>query len=146
MVQELGREPTVDEIAERLDLAPARVHELRKIALSPISLQTPVGEDGDASLEDFLVDESMDSPIEVVFSADLKEQTAKVLKSLSQREEQIVRMRFGLDDEEERTLEEVGNAFDVTRERIRQIESKALRRLRHPTRAQKLKPLLDGSP
>ena len=144
LVQSLGREPTAEELGERLDLPASRVREIRKASQHPISLQSPMGKEEDAFLEDFVEDKDADSPAELLLTTDLREQTAEMLTTLTPREEQIVRMRFGVGDDSEHTLEEVGHAFNVTRERIRQIESKALRKLRHPNRAAKLRPLLDG--
>ncbi|HEX5761059.1 MAG TPA: RNA polymerase sigma factor RpoD [Thermoanaerobaculia bacterium] len=145
LVQELGREPTAEEIGERMDLPASKVRKIMKIAQEPISLETPIGEEEDSHLGDFIEDKNVTSPIESVISANLKDQTRKVLKTLTPREELVLKMRFGVGDGSEHTLEEVGRSFNVTRERIRQIESKALRKLRHPTRAQKLKPFLDTS-
>ena len=144
LVQELGREPTVDEIAEQMDLTPTKVRQIMKVSQQPVSLEAPVGDDGDTSLGEFIEDKNAVSPIESVVSTDLKNKTSEILGTLSEREEQILRMRFGVGQEGEATLEEVGRSFDVTRERIRQIESKALRKLRHASRAKKLKPLLDA--
>jgi RNA polymerase primary sigma factor len=143
LVQELGREPTAEEIGERMDLPANKVRKIMKIAQEPISLETPIGEEEDSHLGDFIEDKSAASPIESVIFAGLKEQTDGVLKTLTQREEEVLRMRFGVGDGAEHTLEEVGRYFNVTRERIRQIESKALRKLRHPTRATRLRPFLD---
>lgn len=143
LVQELGREPSVDEIGGRLDLPASRVREILRVAQQPVSLQSPIGKENDACLEDFVEDRDAMSPVESVFEIDLKEQTAEVLKTLTPREEQILRMRFGVGQDSEHTLEEVGNAFNVTRERIRQIEAKALRKLRHPSRSARLRSLLD---
>ncbi|MCZ7652366.1 MAG: RNA polymerase sigma factor RpoD [Thermoanaerobaculia bacterium] len=143
LVQELGREPTAEEIGERMDLPASKVRRIMKIAQEPISLETPIGEEEDSHLGDFIEDKSAVSPLEQVISTNLREQTGRVLKTLTPREELVLRMRFGVGDGSEHTLEEVGRSFNVTRERIRQIESKALRKLRHPTRAVKLKPFLD---
>ena len=143
LVQELGHSPTLEQIAQRMDLPVARVRRAQKIAQHPISLETPVGEDAGSRLIDFLPDTTGMSPTEAMIRLNLKEQTAEVLRTLSPREEKIVRMRFGLEDGSERTLEEVGQAFQVTRERIRQIEAKALRKLRHPMRSHKLKSFVD---
>ncbi len=145
MQQELGREPTTDELAARMDLTPAKVRRVLRIAQEPISLQTPVGEEEESNLGDFLVDSRMVSPSEAVINLNLREQTAEVLKTLSPREEKIVKMRFGLQDGSEHTLEEVGQHFAVTRERIRQIEAKALRKLRHPSRSHRLRNFLENS-
>ncbi|HEV2846684.1 MAG TPA: RNA polymerase sigma factor RpoD [Thermoanaerobaculia bacterium] len=143
LVQELGREPTAEEIGERMDLPASKVRKIMKIAQEPISLETPIGEEEDSHLGDFIEDKNAISPIDSVIFANLKDQTRKVLKTLTPREELVLKMRFGVGDGSEHTLEEVGRSFNVTRERIRQIESKALRKLRHPSRATKLKPFLD---
>ncbi len=140
MVQELGREPTVAEIAEQMDMEVSHVREIMKIALEPISLETPIGEEADSSLGDFIEDASAVSPLDALLTKGLGEQTAAVLQTLSPREELVLRMRFGVGDGAESTLEDVGRSFNVTRERIRQIESKALRKLRHPSRARQLEP------
>jgi RNA polymerase primary sigma factor len=145
LVQELGREPTAEEIGERMDLPASKVRKIMKIAQEPISLETPIGEEEDSHLGDFIEDKNAISPIDAVVFANLKDQTRKVLKTLTPREELVLKMRFGVGDGSEHTLEEVGRSFNVTRERIRQIESKALRKLRHPSRATKLKPFLDNS-
>jgi RNA polymerase primary sigma factor len=144
MQQELGREPTTEELAVRMDLPPSKVRRVLRIAQEPISLQTPVGEEEESNLGDFLVDSRMVSPSEAVINLNLREQTAEVLKTLSPREEKIVKMRFGLQDGSEHTLEEVGQNFAVTRERIRQIEAKALRKLRHPSRSHRLRNFLEN--
>ncbi len=147
MLQELGREASIEELAARMDLTPNKVRRVLRIAQEPISLQTPVGEEEESNLGDFLVDSRLVSPSEAVINLNLREQTAEVLKTLSPREEKIVKMRFGLQDGSEHTLEEVGQNFAVTRERIRQIEAKALRKLRHPSRSHRLRNFLDnGSP
>ncbi len=147
MQQELGREPTTEELAARMELTPSKVRKVLRIAQEPISLQTPVGEEEESNLGDFLVDSRMVSPSEAVINLNLREQTAEVLKTLSPREEKIVKMRFGLQDGSEHTLEEVGQNFAVTRERIRQIEAKALRKLRHPSRSHRLRNFLEnGAP
>jgi RNA polymerase primary sigma factor len=143
LVQELGREPTAEEIAKRMDMPASKVRKIMKIAQEPISLETPIGEEEDSHLGDFIEDRQVISPIDAVIVANLKEQTRKTLKTLTPREEQVLRMRFGVGDGSEHTLEEVGKSFNVTRERIRQIESKALRKLRHPSRAKKLRPFVD---
>ena len=145
LVQELGREPTAKEIGLRMDLSADKVRKIMKIAQEPISLETPIGEEEDSHLGDFIEDKNAVSPVESVISTNLKEQTGVVLNSLSPREELVLRMRFGVGEGSEHTLEEVGRSFNVTRERIRQIESKALRKLRHPSRAGKLKPFLDSA-
>jgi RNA polymerase primary sigma factor len=147
MQQELGREPTTEELAVRMELPPSKVRRVLRISQEPISLQTPVGEEEESNLGDFLVDSRMVSPSEAVINLNLREQTAEVLKTLSPREEKIVKMRFGLQDGSEHTLEEVGQNFAVTRERIRQIEAKALRKLRHPSRSHRLRNFLEsGAP
>jgi len=143
LVQTLGHEPTSAEIAQQMDIPEAKVRKVRKIMRVPISLETPIGEEGDSHLGDLIEDRSEASPAELVMNVDLKERTAHVLRSLSAREEKIIRMRFGMEDGAERTLEEVGRSFAVTRERIRQIEAKALRKLRHPSRARDLKALFN---
>jgi RNA polymerase primary sigma factor len=140
---ERGHEPTPEEIAEKMDLSVARVRQILKIAQHPISLETPVGEEGDTHLGDFLEDRHAVSPMEALLGSDLRSQTRRVLKSLTPREEQILKMRFGVGDGTEHTLEEVGRSFQVTRERIRQIESKALKKLRHPSRAEILRGFLE---
>jgi RNA polymerase primary sigma factor len=145
LVQELGREPQAEEIAERMDMPVAKVRKIMKIAQEPISLETPIGEEEDSHLGDFIEDRAVISPIDHVIVANLKEQTGKVLRTLTPREEQVLKMRFGVGDGAEHTLEEVGRSFNVTRERIRQIESKALRKLRHPSRSKKLRPFLDAT-
>ncbi len=143
LVQELGREPTAEEIGERMDLPASKVRKIMKIAQEPISLETPIGEEEDSHLGDFIEDKNAVSPIDSVVFTNLREQTRGVLKTLTPREELVLKMRFGVGEGSEHTLEEVGRSFNVTRERIRQIESKALRKLRHPSRASKLKPFLD---
>ena len=140
MVQELGREPTVAEIAEQMDMEVSHVREIMKIALEPISLETPIGEEADSSLGDFIEDASVVSPLDTLLTKNLAEQTAAVLQTLSPREELVLRMRFGVGEGAESTLEDVGRSFNVTRERIRQIESKALRKLRQPSRSALLRP------
>ena len=144
LVQELGREPTSEEIAKRMSVPVDRVRKIKQLAQQPISLETPIGEEEDSHLGDFIEDKAVVSPAEAVISLNLKEQTASMLKTLTPREERIIKMRFGLDGGNERTLEEVGQSFAVTRERIRQIEAKALRKLRHPSRSRKLKAFVDG--
>ncbi len=144
LVQELGREPTSEEIAKRMDIPVAKVRKILKIAQEPISLETPIGEEEDSHLGDFIEDKAVVSPSDAVINLNLKEQTASVLKTLTPREEKVIKMRFGLDDGSEHTLEEVGQSFAVTRERIRQIEAKALRKLRHPSRSRKLRAFLEG--
>ncbi len=144
LVQELGREPTSEEIAKRMDIPVAKVRKVLKIAQEPISLETPIGEEEDSHLGDFIEDRAVVSPAEAVINVNLKEQTSNVLRSLTAREEKVIKMRFGLEDGSEHTLEEVGQSFAVTRERIRQIEAKALRKLRHPSRSRKLRAFMDG--
>jgi RNA polymerase primary sigma factor len=144
LVQELGREATSEEIAKRMDIPVAKVRKVLKIAQEPISLETPIGEEEDSHLGDFIEDHSMVSPAEAVINVNLMDQTAQVLRTLTPREEKVIKMRFGLEDGSEHTLEEVGQSFAVTRERIRQIEAKALRKLRHPSRSRKLKAFMDG--
>ncbi len=144
LVQELGREPTSEEIAKRMDIPVSKVRKILKIAQEPISLETPIGEEEDSHLGDFIEDKAVVSPSEAVINLSLKEQTAAVLKTLTPREEKVIKMRFGLEDGSEHTLEEVGQSFAVTRERIRQIEAKALRKLRHPSRSRKLRAFLEG--
>jgi len=144
LVQELGREPTSEEIARRMDIPVAKVRKILKIAQEPISLETPIGEEEDSHLGDFIEDKAVVSPSEAVINLNLKEQTGSVLKTLTPREEKVIKMRFGLEDGSEHTLEEVGQSFAVTRERIRQIEAKALRKLRHPSRSRKLRAFLEG--
>jgi len=143
LVQELGREPNAEEIAKRMDMPVSKVRKIMKIAQEPISLETPIGEEEDSHLGDFIEDRQVLSPIDSVLVSNLQDQTRRVLKSLTPREEQVLKMRFGVGDGSEHTLEEVGRSFNVTRERIRQIESKALRKLRHPSRAKKLRPFLE---
>jgi RNA polymerase primary sigma factor len=139
LVQECGREPTPEEIAERMDLPLDKVRRVLKIAKEPISLETPIGEEEDSSLGDFIEDKGVVSPLEAVIKGNLSDQTSRVLNSLTPREEKVLRMRFGIGEKSDHTLEEVGQDFNVTRERIRQIEAKALRKLRHPSRAKRLK-------
>jgi RNA polymerase primary sigma factor len=143
LVQELGREPTSAEIGKQMDIPAAKVRKVLKIMQVPISLETPIGEEGDSHLGDFIENRAAVSPAEAVINVNLKERTEHVLRTLSPREERIIKMRFGLEDGSEHTLEEVGRAFAVTRERIRQIEAKALRKLRHPSRSGKLRLFLD---
>ncbi len=143
LVQASGHEPTSAEIAKQMDIPEAMVRKVKKIMRVPISLETPIGEEGDSHLGDLIEDRTKMSPAEAILNVNLKERTAHVLRTLSPREEKIIRMRFGMDDGSEHTLEEVGQSFDVTRERIRQIEAKALRKLRHPSRSGKLRSLLD---
>ncbi len=144
LVQELGREPTSEEIAQRMDIPVSKVRKVLKIAQEPISLETPIGEEEDSHLGDFIEDRNVVSPSDAVINLNLREQTESVLKTLTPREEKVIKMRFGVGDGSEHTLEEVGQNFAVTRERIRQIEAKALRKLRHPSRSRKLKAFLEG--
>ena len=144
LVQELGREPTSEEIAKRMDIPVSKVRKVLKIAQEPISLETPIGEEEDSHLGDFIEDRQVVSPSDAVINLNLKEQTESVLKTLTPREEKVIKMRFGVGDGSEHTLEEVGQSFAVTRERIRQIEAKALRKLRHPSRSRKLRAFLEG--
>lgn len=143
LLQELGREPTPEEIAERMDFTPEKVREILKIAQEPVSLETPIGEEDDSHLGDFIEDQDALAPSEAAAYELLKEQLEDVLDTLTDREENVLRLRFGLDDGRTRTLEEVGKVFGVTRERIRQIEAKALRKLRHPSRSKRLKDFLE---
>lgn len=143
LLQELGREPTAEEIAREMDMSEDRVREIMKIAQEPVSLETPIGEEEDSHLGDFIPDEDAPAPADAASFMLLKEQLEEVLETLTPREEKVLRLRFGLDDGRARTLEEVGRVFDVTRERIRQIEAKALRKLRHPSRSKKLKDYLE---
>ena len=145
LVQELGREPTSEELAKRLEITVAKVRQTRKIAQTPISFETPIGEEEDSHLGDFIEDKTVVSPSEAAMNLSLKETMASVLKKLSPREERIIRLRFGFEDGNQRTLEEVGQVFAVTRERIRQIEAKALRKLRHPSRSGHVRTFLEGS-
>ena len=142
LLQELGREPTSEEIAEAMDLPVERVREILKISQEPVSLETPIGEEEDSHLGDFIQDDNVPVPADAAAFAVLKEELMKVLDTLTEREQKVLRLRFGLDDGKARTLEEVGKEFNVTRERIRQIEAKALRKLRHPSRSRKLKDFL----
>jgi RNA polymerase primary sigma factor len=144
LVQEMGREPTPEEIAERMDFSLDKVRKVLKIAKEPISLDTPIGEEEDSYLADFIEDKKVVSPSEAVVQLNLSEQTRRVLSTLTPREEKVLKMRFGIDEKADHTLEEVGQNFDVTRERIRQIEAKALRKLRHPSRSKKLRAFVEG--
>ncbi|MCB0406921.1 MAG: RNA polymerase sigma factor RpoD [Bdellovibrionales bacterium] len=146
LVQELGREPIPEEIAEKMDMPVDKVRKVLKIAKEPISLETPVGEEEDSHLGDFIEDKKVINPSEAIVNLNLAEQTRRVLSTLTAREEKVLRMRFGIGEESDHTLEEVGQDFNVTRERIRQIEAKALRKLRHPSRSGKLKGFMDGAP
>ena len=143
LLQELGREPTPEEIAEEMDMPVDRVREILKISQEPVSLETPIGEEEDSHLGDFIQDDNVPVPADAAAFTLLKEQLGEVLGTLTEREQKVLRLRFGLDDGRARTLEEVGKEFNVTRERIRQIEAKALRKLRHPSRSRKLKDYLD---
>ncbi|MBQ5421532.1 MAG: RNA polymerase sigma factor RpoD [Clostridium sp.] len=143
LLQELGREPKPEEIAERMEISVDRVREIMKISQDPVSLETPIGEEEDSHLGDFIQDDNVEVPIDAATSKLLHEQLMEALSTLTEREQKVLRLRFGLDDGKPRTLEEVGREFDVTRERIRQIEAKALRKLRHPSRSKKLKDYLD---
>ena len=144
LVQELGREPSSEEIARRMDIPVAKVRKVLKIAQEPISLETPIGEEEDSHLGDFIEDRQAVSPSEAIIGVNLKEYTSQVLRTLTPREERVIKLRFGLEDGSEHTLEEVGQSFQVTRERIRQIEAKALRKLRHPSRSRKLRAFVEG--
>ena len=143
LLQELGREPTPEEIAEQMSMPVERVREILKISQEPVSLETPIGEEEDSHLGDFIQDDNVPVPADAAAFTLLKEQLMEVLGTLTEREQKVLRLRFGLDDGRARTLEEVGKEFNVTRERIRQIEAKALRKLRHPSRSRKLKDYLD---
>jgi RNA polymerase primary sigma factor len=143
LLQELGREPTPEEIAEEMNISVDRVREILKISQEPVSLETPIGEEEDSHLGDFIQDDNVPAPADAAANTMLKEQLEEVLGTLTEREQKVLRLRFGLDDGRARTLEEVGKEFNVTRERIRQIEAKALRKLRHPSRSRKLKDYLD---
>jgi RNA polymerase primary sigma factor len=143
LVQEMGREPTLDEIAEKMGVSLDKVQKIIKITKKPISLETPIGEEEDSRLEDFIEDKEMISPQDAAISSNLAKQTQKVLSTLNEREEKILRMRFGIGEKHDHTLEEVGQEFDVTRERIRQIEEKALRKLKHSSRANKLRSFIE---
>ena len=143
LLQELGREPTPEEIAEEMDMPVERVREILKISQEPVSLETPIGEEEDSHLGDFIQDDNVPVPAEAAAQTLLKEQLDEVLDTLTEREQKVLRLRFGMNDGRARTLEEVGKEFDVTRERIRQIEAKALRKLRHPSRSRKLRDYLD---
>ena len=143
LVQDLGREPTPEEIALRMELPVDKVRRVQKIAKEPISLETPVGEEEDSSLGDFIEDRGLLTPSDFAVSMNLADQTRRVLATLTPREEKVLRMRFGIGEKSDHTLEEVGQDFDVTRERIRQIEAKALRKLRHPSRSKKLRSFVE---
>ena len=144
LVQEMGREPNPEEIAEKMELPVEKVHKVLRIAKEPISLETPIGEEENGHLGDFIEDKSIVSPVESVVNLNLSEQTQRILSTLTPREEKVLRMRFGIGEKADYTLEEVGQDFAVTRERIRQIEAKALRKLRHPTRSRRLKGFIEN--
>lgn len=143
LLQELGQDPTPEQIAERMDMTPDKVREILKIAQEPVSLETPIGEEDDSHLGDFIEDEVIENPVDYTTRVVLREQLDEVLDTLTDREENVLRLRFGLDDGKMRTLEDVGKVFNVTRERIRQIEAKALRKLRHPSRRKQLKDFIE---
>ena len=143
LLQELGQDPTPEQIAERMDMTPDKVREILKIAQEPVSLETPIGEEDDSHLGDFIEDEVIENPVDYTTLVVLREQLDEVLDTLTDREENVLRLRFGLDDGKMRTLEDVGKVFNVTRERIRQIEAKALRKLRHPSRSKQLKDFIE---
>jgi RNA polymerase primary sigma factor len=143
MLQELEREPSIEEIADKVDMTPSRVREILKISQDPLSLDSPVGEEDESNLADFIKDDTIDGPADAAAKAMLHDAVEQVLGELSEREQEIVRMRFGLDGGQAKTLEEVGKAFGVTRERIRQIEAKTLAKLRHPQRSQRLREFLE---
>ena len=145
LVQELGREPTSEEIAKRMDMPVAKVQQVRKFAQEPVSLETPIGEEEDSHLGDFIEDRQAVSPAEAVITLNLKEQTENVLRTLTPREETVIKMRFGVGDGSEHTLEEIAKPFAVSREWIRQIEAKALRKLRHSSRSRRLRAFVDGA-
>jgi RNA polymerase primary sigma factor len=140
LIQELGREPTAEEISDVMngELSAKRIREIQRIAMEPVSLETPIGEEDDSHLGDFIEDKESESPVDFTTRQLLKEELYAILKDLSDREERVIRLRYGLDDNRPRTLEEVGREFGVTRERIRQIEAKAIKKLRHPTRSKRL--------
>ncbi|MEE8449988.1 MAG: sigma-70 family RNA polymerase sigma factor, partial [Thermodesulfobacteriota bacterium] len=144
LVQEYGREPTPEEIAEKMDLPLEKVRKVLKIAKEPISLETPIGEEEDSHLADFIEDKAIISPEDAVINIQLSETTSKVLATLTPREEKVVRMRFGIGERTDHTLEEVGQDFDVTRERIRQIEAKAIKKIRHPSRSKLVKSFIES--
>jgi RNA polymerase primary sigma factor len=144
MLQEMGREPTPEELAVRMEMPEDKVRKVMKIAKEPISMETPIGDDEDSHLGDFIEDTSVDSPIDSATTESLRETTHAVLAGLTPREAKVLRMRFGIDMNTDHTLEEVGKQFDVTRERIRQIESKAVRKLKHPSRSDKLRSFIDS--
>ncbi len=143
LLQELGQDPTPEQIAERMDMTPDKVREILKIAQEPVSLETPIGEEDDSHLGDFIEDEVIENPVDYTTRIVLREQLDEVLDTLTDREENVLRLRFGLDDGKMRTLEDVGKVFNVTRERIRQIEAKALRKLRQPSRSKPLRDFIE---
>jgi RNA polymerase primary sigma factor len=143
LVQEKGREPTLEEIAKRMGMSLDKVQEVFKIVKKPVSLETPIGEEGDSRLEDFIEDKEVISPQEAAISSNMAKQIQKVLSALDEREEKILRMRFGIGETHDHTLDEVGQYFELTRERIRQIEEKALRKLKHSSRASKLRSFIE---
>ena len=143
MLQQMGREPSPEELAEKMQMPEDKIRKVLKIAKEPISMETPIGDDEDSHLGDFIEDTSMHSPVESATSEGLREATRSILENLTPREAKVLRMRFGIDMNTDHTLEEVGKQFDVTRERIRQIEAKALRKLRHPTRSEHMRSFLD---
>ncbi|WP_143812327.1 sigma-70 family RNA polymerase sigma factor, partial [Oenococcus oeni] len=143
LIQDLGRDPMPEEIGAEMELTADKVREIQKIAQEPVSLETPIGEENDSHLGDFIEDNEVESPIESTSDQMLKDQLEEVLGTLTEREENVLRLRFGLEDGKTRTLEEVGRVFGVTRERIRQIEAKALRKLRHPSRSKQLKDFME---
>jgi RNA polymerase primary sigma factor len=144
LVQQMGREPTIEEIAEKMGMSLEKVQKILKITKKPISLETPIGEEEDSHLGDFIEDKEVISPQEAAISSNLAKETQKILSTLNEREEKILRMRFGIGEKYDHTLEEVGQDFDVTRERIRQIEDKALRKLKHSSRAGKLRSFIEN--
>ena len=144
IMQETGQEPTPEELGKHMDMPEDKIRKVLKIAKEPISMETPIGEDEDSNLGDFIQDENMESPIDFATNSGLREATKEVLSTLTPREAKVLRMRFGIDMNTDHTLEEVGKQFDVTRERIRQIEAKALRKLRHPSRAEKLNSFIES--
>ena len=144
LVQEMGREPAPEELSARMDLPVEKVRKVMKIAVEPISLETPIGEEEDSHLGDFLENKSVALPTESIVTSSLSEQTTRTLATLTSREEKILRMRFGIGEKSDHTLEQVGQSFNVTRERIRQIEAKALKKLRHPSRSKKLKTFVES--
>jgi RNA polymerase primary sigma factor len=144
ILQETGEEPDAAELARRMEMPEEKIRKIRKIAKEPISMETPIGDDEDSHLGEFIEDASVLAPVDAALIADLREATREVLESLNPREAKVLRMRFGIEMNTDHTLEEVGRQFDVTRERIRQIEAKALRKLRHPSRSERLRSFLDN--